>query len=275
MDTESTQVYIGPRDTGFKKLVINLLKRGNISDERISNIMTHEKWDMYSQAFTSTTANPVVNYEMYEQLGDVTANKFIVWYMYRRFPQLRHPLGVKVVARLRINYGARQSFSQIGDKLGFWDYISASEEDRGRKKKDLLEDCVESFIGVTEMIFDDVCRPGIGHVVVYDILKSIFDEITISLKYEDLYDSKTRLKELFDYHKTTLGKLKYRNERDSETGFFTAYAYIENEDDIGWGMATKLKDAEQKAADKGIQNLKRRNIIKPIPDEYKMFNDNY
>ena len=93
----------------------------------------------------------------------------------------------------------------------------------------MLEDCVESFIGVTEMMIDDVCRPGVGHAVVYDILKSIFDEIAISLKYEDLYDSKTRLKELFDYHKTTLGKLKYRNERNSETGFFTAYAYIEKD----------------------------------------------
>ena len=269
-----TQIYIGPRDNGFKQLVINLLKRGNISDERISKMMTQKNWEMYSQAFTSTSADPDVNYEMYEQLGDVTANKFIVWYMYRRFPQLRHPLGVKVVARLRINYGARQSFSQIGDKLGFWNYISASEEDRGRKKKDLLEDCVESFIGVTEMMIDDMSRPGVGHAVIYDILKSVFDEIEISLKYEDLYDSKTRLKELFDYHKTTLGKLKYRNERDLETGFFTAYAYIENEGDIGHGMATKLKDAEQKAAEKGIQNLKRRNIIKPIPEEYKIFNDN-
>lgn len=273
MEMNDIQIYTGPRDLRFKQLVLNLLKRGNISDERLSKIMTQKNWEMYSQAFTSTSADPDVNYEMYEQLGDVTANKFIVWYMYRRFPQLRTPLGVKVVARLRINYGARQSFSQIGEKLGFWDYISASEEDRGRKKKDLLEDCVESFIGVTEMMIDDVCRPGVGHAVVYDILKSIFDEIAISLKYEDLYDSKTRLKELFDYHKTTLGKLKYRNERNSETGFFTAYAYIENDGDIGSGMATKLKDAEQKAAEKGIQSLRKRNISKPIPDEYKIFND--
>ncbi len=32
-----------------------------------------------------------------EQLGDVSVNKFIVNYMYKRFPQLRNPNGVDVV----------------------------------------------------------------------------------------------------------------------------------------------------------------------------------
>ena len=269
------EIYQGVRGQRFQKMIKCLLKRGNLNDEHIK-LFTNDKYmKVYDQAFTSESANQVYNYEMFEQLGDVTANKFIVWYMYRRFPQLRQTAGVKVVARLRINYGARQSFSQLGEKLGFWEFVSASEEDRGRKKKDLLEDCVESFIGATELNLDDEFRPGIGQAVVYDIMANVFDEIPISLKYEDLYDAKTRLKEIFDFHKDTIGKLKYTNTRDADTGLFRAEAIriASNGDQmIGYGLATKLKDAEQKAADVGLINMVRCGFTKPIPPEYALFN---
>jgi dsRNA-specific ribonuclease len=269
------QIYQGVRGERFQKMIQCLLKRGKLDDKHIKLFTNEKSMCAYDQAFTAESASPDCNYEMFEQLGDVTANKFIVWYMYRRFPQLRQTSGVKVVARLRINYGARQSFSQIGEKLGFWDFISASEEDRGRKKKDLLEDCVESFVGVTELIMDDKYRPGIGQAVVYDILANVFDDIPISLKYEDLYDAKTRLKEIFDFHKDTIGKLKYTNTRDVETGLFTANALrvIDGvERKIGYGSATKLKDAEQRAADNGLNSCIRDGFTKPIPPEYALFN---
>jgi len=269
--TITSEIYRGARDGRFQNIIVDLLKRGGLNKKSISKLTDAHGMAAYSQAFTAVSADENVNYEMYEQLGDVTANKFIVWYMYRRFPQLRHPLGVKVVARLRINYGARQSFSQIGEELGFWDFISASVEDRGRKKKDLLEDCVESFIGVTESLIDDSSAPGVGHAVVYKILKSVFDDITISLRYEDLYDAKTRIKELFDYHKDTLGKLTYDSKRDPDTGFFTSKVMNSNVV-FGTGSATKLKDAEQKAAIVGLKNMNSRGISKPVPVEYSTFN---
>lgn len=278
MSSEShPEIYHGLRDDSFKRLIVSLLKLGNLSNATIENMTTKDNLKMFSRAFTASCADSVENYEMYEQLGDVTANKFIVWYCYRRFPQLKHPLGVKVVARLRINYGARQSFFKIGEQLGFWDYITASEETRSRKKKDLLEDCVESFCGVTEMLIDEIYnRPGMGNIVVYDILTKIFNDIPMSLEYEDLYDSKTRLKELFDFHKEKLGKLKYTNTRDPENGLFTAIAQIEDKfktvTKIGRGVASKLKDAEQKAAELGIKNMNAKGFLKKIPEEYNIFN---
>jgi dsRNA-specific ribonuclease len=262
-------------------MIRGLLKRGNLSAESIDRYTNKESMAIFAQAFTASSADTEVNYEMYEQLGDVTANKFIVWYMYRRFPQLLHPLGVKVVARLRINYGARQSFSEIGDNLGFWDFVSSSVEDRGRKKKDLLEDCVESVIGAIELLIDNNSRPGVGHAVVYDILSSIFDEMEISLKYEDLYDPKTRLKELFDFNKDRLGKLTYEKTRDEGTGLFTSKALIDRKAGmdqslvgvIGYGSATKLKDAEQRAASHALITMNKKGFNKPTPPEYKHFNN--
>ena len=277
-----TEIFTGDRSTRFKKLIRCLLKRANLSKDKLDLFTNDDSMKIYDQAFTAISADDTNNYEMYEQLGDVTANKFIVWYMYRRFPQLKHPLGVKVVARLRINYGARQTFSEIGDRLGFWDFISASVEDRGRKKKDLLEDCVESFIGATEMLVDMHSSIGVGNAIAYRILESIFNEIDISLKYEDLYDAKTRLKELFDFHKDTLGKLTYSSERDEETGVFTSEASIAYKAGmrrdlvgvVGYGSAMKMKDAEQRAAAFALGHLNRNGYVKAKPKEYAYFNDN-
>ena len=172
-------------------------------------------------------------------------------------------------------------FQKLGERLGFWDFISASVEDRGRKKKDLLEDCVEAVVGAIELLVDDNYRPGVGNAVAYEILCSVFNEITISLKYEDLYDAKTRLKELFDYNKDKLGKLSYEKTRDEESGLFTSRAVIGSSicmssdlvGVVGYGTATKLKDAEQKAAIHALAHLNRHGYSKPIPPEYRQFHE--
>lgn len=271
---EDNEIFTGDRGQKFQKLITGILKRGGLGGDHITKYTNGENMAIFSQAFTAVSADPDVNYEIYEQLGDVTANKFIVWYMYRRFPQLKTPLGVKVVARLRINYGARQTFNEIGDRLGFWDFISASVDDRSRKKKDLLEDCVESICGAIESIIDDDSRPGVGNAVVYNILKSIFDEIPISLKYEDLYDAKTRLKELFDFHKGTIGKLQYDKTRDEGSGMFRSTVRIVGGSMsrfYGIGNATKLKDAEQRAAQRLLDILATNGVNKPVPPEYAIF----
>lgn len=271
----SELIYKGVRGKAFQNIIVGLLKRGNLTSLQINTFTNEQSMKIYDQAFTSSTANPEINYEMFEQLGDVTVNKFIVWYMYRRFPQLKCPLGVKVVARLRINYGARQSFAMLGDRLGLWDFISASEEERSRRKKDLLEDCVESVIGATEMLIDSNHRPGVGQIIVSDMLTTMFDEIPISLKYEDLYDAKTRLKEIYDFHKNFLGQLKYASVRDESTGIFVTTITDASFRDlcgiIGKGSATKQKDAEQRAADMALITLKKKGFVKTVPPEYEMF----
>jgi len=204
-ENNQEELYIGSRGADFRNLIIGLLQRGNLKPKYIDLLTDKESMEAYSMAFTAASADPVDNYERFEQLGDVTANKFIVWYMYRRFPQLDCTKGVCVVARLRINYGAKQFFAPLAEGLGFWDYISAPVDGvrrglyyRNRDKKDLLEDAFEAFVGCTEYLLDKRYRPGVGYGIVYDILSSIFDEFHISLRFVDLIDPVTRLKETFD-----------------------------------------------------------------------------
>lgn len=290
--------YIGLRNNEFKKFIINLLKKGKLKNKYI-NILTDEKGMIeYSKAFTAESIDKNNNYEIYEQKGDVTANKFIVDYCYRRFPQLNCTSGVKVVARLKINYGAKVSFAPIAENLGFWPYISAIVDSenkklktRNRHKKDLLEDCLESFLGCTEYLLDNQYKPGVGYGIVYDILADIFDKKDISLKYNDLYDAKTRLKETFDAFKD-LGSWTFIDIRENVIVTSIVYQVPQNEEKkplkkrigdeiknfprptwikLGTGTGSKKDEAQQNAAEIGLQTLNKDGWVKDIPEEYEYF----
>jgi len=272
---DEKKIYNGPRNNNFRKIIYDLLKRGKLKDHYIKLLMNPDSMKIYNDVFTSNTADPINNYEVYEQLGDVMAGSFIIWYMYRRFPQLMCADAVKIVARLKINYGAKATFFDIADKLGFWEFITATEEERMKIRKDLLEDVFEAFIGATAYILDNNIRQGVGYAIVYDILASIFDDMEISLKYEDLYDAKTRLKELVDFFKEAIGIIEYEHTRSepNEAGhvFTTTIIYRKfngRKEEIGRGTAAKKSDSEQKAAEKAVETLARLGFTKAVSKLY-------
>jgi dsRNA-specific ribonuclease len=286
-----TGIYLGNRGVAFKKLITGLLKKGNIKQKYIDILTTPESMEAYAAAFTSEQVDDTNNYQVYEQLGDLTGNKFIVWYIYKRFPQLKCAEGVKVAARLRINLGSKNSFCSIAEDNGFWDFISATNELRQRKKKPLLEDVFEAFLGATETLLDEHTRIGVGYACVYKILGAIFDEMPISLRYEDLYDAKTRLKELFDIHADKLGPLRYEEKREELVAYSMIYrldgAKYDTRPDgtvnmnsivgrynkvlIGKGSAALKADAEQVAAADALKNLASQGYVKHAPSIYARF----
>lgn len=282
-------LYFGKRDSTFKMLIENILKKSKLHKKYIQIILKPENFKLIGYAFTSDTVNNIHNYQIYEQLGDLSANKFIVMYMYKRFPQLQNTNCVKIVARLRINYGAKKTFFEIARKLGFWDYITATIEVRKRRMKHLLEDVFEAFLGVIELILDQETNiPGIGFICVSKILESIFNDMPISLKYTDLYDAKTRLKELFDSNQD-LGLLEYKDEKEEHRVLSTIYRikkvtyYIdpktglenrkkvlkkENYERIGYGYGSIKSDAQQYAAKSAIYHLQKQGFEKKIDPIY-------
>lgn len=293
---EQTGIYLGSRGDDFKELIASLLRKGGLKSRYIKMLTDDEAMKIYGCAFTSELVDPDNNYQVLEQVGDLAGNKFIVNYMYNRFPQLDCADGVKVVARLRINYGAKESFAGIARKLGFWDFISATNELRQRKMKSLLEDVFEAFLGATERILDKRKRTGVGYAIVHDILTSIFNEMDISLRYEDLYDAKTRLKELFDLHEVSIGPLVYKDQKRDMITVSSAFRvhggkYEEKTDEygnvivnkkkiiggkyikIGEGSAALKSDAQQNAASSALDNLKKQGWFKTIPHIYQIFND--
>lgn len=284
MDNTTEEIYLGSRGEDFKNLIKTLLIRGKLIPKYLDLLTTEESMEEYAKAFTAESADPTNNLEVYEQLGDLTVNKFIVGYMYKRFKHLKCTEGVKIVARLRINYGSKQSFYKIAESLGFWSYISASIDDKGRKMKSLLEDAFEAFIGVTECLLDDKYRIGVGYAISYEILSNIFDEIPISLAYEDLYDAKTRIKELFDTF-NELGFLIYEDTKVDNMSVSKVYIkkytdeYVDKETIrsfetkfLGEGRASLKGDAQQRGASVALETLKKKGIKKEVPEIYKNFN---
>ena len=290
----------GMNRPGFYEMIYDLLKKGNLTDKHINDLLSPENLSKLDKAFTSKSAYPQLwqleatdpamadarkqaehNYEIYEQLGDLSVNKFIVWYAYRRFPQLECSMGVKVVARLRINYGSRAKFAEIGQSLGFWEYITADEGERSTKMKDLLEDVVEAFIGCVEQILDRQYRPGVGYGIVHDILSAIFDKMEISLRYDDLYDPKTRLKELYD-HCTKNHTWRFtENKTDNLVTSSVWHIPVGTSKDLSqpqkdWkllarGVASRKADAQQEAARAALGRLREQGWSRPMKDEYLYF----
>jgi dsRNA-specific ribonuclease len=262
--------------SSLRRFIVSKLKP--VISSKYVNILTDEKsMEIYEQSFVSSTANDALNYEVYEQMGDVSANKFLVYYFYDRFPSLMCPLGVKVVARLKINYGSKKTFSRLAEKEGFWPYIKASEEWKDKRRVDLLEDVFEAFIGATEYIVNSRIERGLGAVIVEKYLKRVFDAEPISLRYTDLYDSKTRLKELMDKHGLQLGKIKYAETKEfaaDGSAKTTSRVFLTGNGrhtTIGLGTGRIKSEAQRAAAEEAISTLNRRGYTKEEPPEYALF----
>lgn len=269
------EINHGIRGLEFKSFVYEILNTSISSKHYLETLLSGESIAVYSKAFTSSTCDPDNNYEMYEQLGDSIIGSFIVWYMYRRFPHLKCAGGVKVVARLKIKYGSRDVLSSIAQRLSFWKFVTASVDEKGRRMKDLLEDVFEGFIGASVLIIDEKIKQGVGYAIIYDVLSHIFDRMEISLRHEDLYDSITRLKEIFDMFRHNIGCVKKDfkvvtsvNEEKQQV-VVTIYRVIESRQiEIGTGTASKKADAEQRASEQAISNLHRQGYVRPVKDAY-------
>ena len=269
------EIYSGDRGINFENMLRNILKKGKLKKEYIDQIIKNGI-PLYSQAFTHPTADENNNYEPLEFLGDSIVNCVIVWYLSRRFPQLNCQDGVKILARLKINLVSKKVFANFGSELDFWKYVSADKETRDTKMKKTLEDVFEAFFGATQKLIDSEIRMGVGYSICYNIIQNLFENMQISLKYEDLYDPKTRLKEVFDFFKDKIGQVKYENERVERIQYVKVYRLYTDERGkkqkilLGQGSAALKPDAVQKAASRAIEYLNREGkFIKEVPEIYK------
>lgn len=274
---EEIPLYIAPRGEAFTCMIKSILELGKLKKKYIDLLTNDKNIKIYEQVFTHPTVDSETNYEFFEIIGDQTVNKAIVWYLTRRYPFLHSPLGVKIISRLKINLVAKKTFADIGYNLKLWDFVSVDEDTRQNRMKKTLEDVFEAFFGATEFILDSQIRNGVGYAICYNIIENLFNDIRISLKYEDLYDAKTRLKENFDYHKKiksgVLFNEKYETNKVEKINFVTVFNVLPDgrRVEIGKGSAALKEDAEQRAAENAIVNLKRTGIMKPIPEEYSKY----
>jgi len=222
---------------------------------------------VYQEAFT------VGDYEVYEQIGDAIIGHFIITYSYRTFPYLNSKEGVKIAARIRIKYTSSVTLAAIADSLGFWPHIVGVEENISvARKQALLEDVFEAFIGATNSIVDAQFGPGTGFIVCNAILSVVYKSVPIDLRYENLFDAKTRLKELCDFFRTRLTivwSTVVHTPRTTDPITIALTYCVDGTKKVVQATARTKIDAEQKAALEVIESLRIQGIHKPPPDIFQ------
>ena len=266
-----TPMY-APRGECFKLLIKQLLQRGKLKDHYVDALLTPQAMIIYNNAFTSNSITTHINrqtgkleedktsgnnYEVYEKLGDGVFDNFIGWYASRRFAHLNTVEQVKVLHIIRSKYGSKKEFAPIAERLGFWPFITASLYQRNNQKKKLLEDVFEAFLGATSYILDKKFRNGVGYAICYDILAYIFDKIEISTDFQELIDSVTKLKEIFDKKKVQ-GTIFYKDEKIGRLTNVTIFRIVDGKYiKLSDGTAATKPDAKQNAAKNALAYLKR------------------
>jgi dsRNA-specific ribonuclease len=264
----SVEIYRGIRGTKFTTFLTQVLSLSNLNPQYYNILLDKEGLQLYERVFTHQTADSVNNYEYLEFLGDTTLNKSIAWYLSRRFPQLNCSEGVKILTRLKINLISKKSFAEFAKQLYFWDFVSADMEIRTLKMDKTLEDVFEAFFGATELLIDERIQRGAGYSICYSIIENLMNTRTISLKYEELFDSKTRLKEIFDHFGDRLGKIEYDTEKIDRIHYVKILVQGKV---LGQGSAPLKADAQQRASTQVIERLKKMGFSKPLSDSYALF----
>jgi len=276
---EGGDKYMAPRDATFVAFLRSLLERTGLKESYMVQMLSPTSLRLYSRAFTHISIDAEQNYEFLEILGDVTCNKIIVWYIKNRFPILQNTAGVKVIARLRINLVSKKTFSRIAESLGFFTFISCDQDIRDQKMQSIMEDVLEAFIGATEMLLDSLVHPGAGYGICFNFFKNVFDSLPISLRYEDLYDPITRLKETFDYYRAPgrqclliWGAMMWENTKTDKGQTVFLYQVdkaTHRKKLLSTADGTTLDEAKHLAAAKALQCLEKEGIKRPIPEYYR------
>ena len=272
-------VHVGKPIGQFQEFILNLIHQRVplVSDLKLDQKdMTH-----FMTAFTSPDVNGVSNYELYETLGDNLLNNCVLWYISNRFPYLNMPDAVDLLTKIKIRIIQTKWIGELSESLGFYDYIYCPKELGVINKLKMMEDVFESFLAALNMVVDSKYKKGMGFVVCYRFMASLLDEKEIPISYDFLVDPKTRIKELFDLHKTI--KIQYRTYPIEMNNTFVSHIYesrVVDQTPTGedvFSTPRKIltgkegytdQEAVQNVSRDAIQYYKNMGITKPNPKEY-------
>lgn len=265
------EIYNGIRGVPFVNFLKSIFALSSLKQKSYEQLLSNQAvLTEYNKVFTHKTFDTDNNYEYYELQGDVLVNKCILNYLGKKYPILRNSSGVVVLTRMKINVISKRSLASMAKKFHFWEFINMNMETKNKKMDKVLEDVFEAFFGYTEMMIDAECHHGLGNIICESIIHSMLREMKIPTKYEELYDAKTRLKEIFDLHKN-IGRHQYEHKRDNDIYYVESVLRTNNQERIvmGYGRASLKADAEQRASEESIRYLKKKGYTKQVPEIFK------
>lgn len=276
----------------FKTFITSLLERSHI--KLPNNYLDADSMKLFQRAFTHKSFDAVNNYEHLEFVGDAIVNNVVAQYLKKWDDEL----SVCYLTRLKHNITSKKQLAIIAENAGFFKHIRMSDELRqrflamdaktrhivpSRKSKkdvcymDVLEDCMEAVTGAISEVVDrkSGCKIGVGFVASYTFISSFLDELEISTKYEDIFDAKSRFKEICDqFHwsfSNAMGSQLYEEcGKKTYTVYATAFPYGDKRENEKNKCQIKQQgvdkdELEMKVAAEMIELLKRKFNIEKIP----------
>jgi dsRNA-specific ribonuclease len=107
----------------FRLALIDILtKRGSLQLKTAEDLLDEQGMSQMKLAFTHPTMLEPHTYELFETLGDATVNKCIVWYLTRRFPQIkRGESGNEIITEIKKTVSQEKIIDEIIEKIKGFD----------------------------------------------------------------------------------------------------------------------------------------------------------
>nr|QBK86641.1 MAG: ribonuclease III [Marseillevirus LCMAC102] len=261
----------------FKTFIISLLQKANLQSKTLKKYTDAKSLAIFRQAFTHKSHNPTFNYELLEFYGDTVVNFAVSQYIRKRFPEV---ISMKWLTKLEHNLSSKITLANLAKKAGFLPHILydkkiVSQSETTLEHLSMMEDVFEAFFGALVTIFNKSSHRGVGYAVAYTIITSFYNTLDISLKWEDVFDAKSRLKELYD----NLGWVFNQNistRRNQGRLITTIWGYSDPKINIGNGIGSTKQESQETASLVAILFLRNQNIMENIPTPYiKPTDDSY
>ena len=186
--------------------------------------------------------------ERLEFLGDAVLELAVSQFLYRHYPKMSEG----ELTKLRAAIVCEPTLYQFAKELSFHDLIllgKGEEQTGGRQRPALLADVFEAFIGAVylDLGFEEVVR---------FLQKHVFPKVDKGA-FSHTMDFKSQLQEIVQSR--DLGNLDYRiiSEKGPAHNRQFVSAVFLNGSKLGQGSGRSKKEAEQEAAQKAIQYLKK------------------
>lgn len=192
----------------FKTFILDILKhRCRLKEKTIYRAFDNPaSWTIMEQAFTHKSLGVESNYELLEFEGDVELNLAVVIWIRETYPDI---VNVGWLTKIKHKLIGKHALATAASQNGFTQHIkfhpalhaiiaAYSDPMDNSDYEDMHEDTVEALCGAIVRILNTHTTRGVGHVAVCNLIKSFLDNADVSVTYEDIYDPKTRMKEVFD-----------------------------------------------------------------------------
>ena len=239
---------------GFRVMITKALGRAKLGPHNIEKLTTPKCMKRFKHAFTHKSISASHNYEILEFYGDAILKYAQSRYLTERFPKINSE---DIFTRTRSKLENTKTLGIISQRLGFTKFIIASDQWKATNAK-LWEDIFEAFIGVFAQLIDEVTKHHVSFAVIYVFVKSLLDEIEISVDLVDIKDPKSRLKEFYNKkYKVDNPDFEYVDTGEGNRNFRVQIHHRETGKLMADATASPQLNAEKKASQQALNYFQR------------------